>query len=171
VQIEVSLKLYSHRHSLRVSRRTSAVCVSACSRRIRVSTQVLLICRPLSTYSTHKRAAAWLIQSRGFHFTQPDKPCPRLRPFPGFGLQAYKPCPRLRPVTGFVLDSGLAKVLRDWLRLFTGLVAYGQNPVGTHEVACISVRESLQIVLMLWLGFPEISRRRNFSNDLAWPNS
>lgn len=44
-----------------------------------------------------------------------------------------------------------------------------QAPTWSNKVAGVPAWIFFQIVLMLGLGFPEISRRNEFSHDLSWP--
>jgi hypothetical protein len=45
----------------------------------------------------------------------------------------------------------------------------GQNPIRADEVACVAVRVSLEVVLMLGLGFPEWSCRHYLGHDFSGP--
>lgn len=38
---------------------------------------------------------------------------------------------------------------------FVGDVTPQKSPAGAHEVTCVAVGDSLQIILVFWFGFPE----------------
>lgn len=58
------------------------------------------------------------------------------------------------------------------LRLFCKLVAANrQFPVGPDEMAGVAAGISLEIVLMLGFGLPELACRNDFRNDLARPKA
>ena len=44
-----------------------------------------------------------------------------------------------------------------------------QLPIGAHEVTGVTVRVTLEIVLVLGLGFPEVAGGRDLCNHLAGP--
>src|SRR5690606_17463508 len=46
-----------------------------------------------------------------------------------------------------------------------------QLPVRSHEVAGVTLGVALQVILVLGLGLPEISRRRHFGDHLAGPDA
>src|ERR1700761_607499 len=46
-----------------------------------------------------------------------------------------------------------------------------QLPVRPHEMAGVAVGDALQIILMLWLRFPEIAGGRDFGHHLAGPQA
>lgn len=48
---------------------------------------------------------------------------------------------------------------------------FGQHPVRTRVMAGIASGETLQIILMLRLGFPEITGRRQLGNNLTRPQA
>lgn len=54
-------------------------------------------------------------------------------------------------------------------RSSSGGVPPRQLPLWTHEVASVAVRIAFQVILVLWLGVPEIGSGRKLSHDLAWP--
>ena len=57
-------------------------------------------------------------------------------------------------------------------RLFLNLVlATGQPPVGPHEMAGVAVGISLEVILMLGLGLPEVSGGHHFGHDFAGPQA
>jgi hypothetical protein len=45
----------------------------------------------------------------------------------------------------------------------------GKDPIGANEVAGISVRDTLEVVLMFWLGLPKRARWHNLGYDFARP--
>src|SRR3954468_24079276 len=47
--------------------------------------------------------------------------------------------------------------------------SHGQFPVGADEMAAVATGIAQQVVLMLRLGLPEITRRSQFRDDLARP--
>ena len=58
------------------------------------------------------------------------------------------------------------------LRLLCNLVgANRQSPVGPDEMAGVAVGISLEIILMLGFGLPEVACRNDFRNDLARPQA
>ena len=58
------------------------------------------------------------------------------------------------------------------LRLLCNLVgANRQSPVGPDEMAGVAVGISLEIVLMLGFGLPEVACRNDFRNHLARPQA
>ena len=58
------------------------------------------------------------------------------------------------------------------LRLLCNLVgANGQSPVGPDEMARVAAGNSLEIILMLRFGLPEVACRNDFRNDLARPQA
>jgi hypothetical protein len=58
------------------------------------------------------------------------------------------------------------------LRLLCNLVgANRQSPVGADEMAGVAAGISLQIILMLGFGLPEVACRNDFRNDLARPQA
>src|SRR5262245_42920088 len=69
------------------------------------------------------------------------------------------------PLTYNVLDDLL-------LPLLCHLVgANRQSPVGPDEMAGVAAGISLEIILMLGFGLPEVARRNDFRNDLARPQT
>src|SRR6516162_1244276 len=76
---------------------------------------------------------------------------------------ASKPCSVLGP-------SIHASMSRSCGALASGL-PLGKDPVGTREVTGVAVRIALQIVLVLWFGFPEVADRRHLGDDLARPQA
>src|SRR5262245_2524150 len=50
------------------------------------------------------------------------------------------------------------------------LGAAWQLPTRPHEMAGVTVRIALQVILVLGFGFPEIARGRDFGDDLAGPD-
>src|SRR6478735_1300724 len=62
--------------------------------------------------------------------------------------------------------SGRAVLLLNRLRL-----AAGQHPTGPHEVAGVAVGDLLQVVLVLLLGLPEVTRGLHLGDDLAGPQA
>src|SRR5215468_3191912 len=38
-------------------------------------------------------------------------------------------------------------------------------------MAGVAIRDALQIVLVLWLGFPEVAQRRDFRDNPSWPQA
>src|SRR5262245_10541162 len=50
-----------------------------------------------------------------------------------------------------------------------GRIPAGQLPIWAYEVAGITMRDALEIVLVLGLRFPEITGRRDFRDNLARP--
>jgi hypothetical protein len=58
------------------------------------------------------------------------------------------------------------------LRLLCNLVgANRQSPVGPDEMAGVAIGISLEIILMLGFGLPEVACRNDFRNDLARPQA
>ena len=58
------------------------------------------------------------------------------------------------------------------LRLLCNLVGVTrQSPVGPDEMAGIAVEISLEIILMLGFGLPEVACRNDFRNNLARPQA
>src|SRR5690606_26801278 len=49
--------------------------------------------------------------------------------------------------------------------------AFRQYPIRARKMACIAVGDTLKIILMLWLGSPEIADRFQFGHDLAGPQA
>jgi hypothetical protein len=47
----------------------------------------------------------------------------------------------------------------------------GKDPVGAREVTGVTPRALLKIILMLGLGFPEVSDRLNLCDNLAVPKT
>jgi hypothetical protein len=45
----------------------------------------------------------------------------------------------------------------------------GKNPICSNEVAGVSVRDALEVVLMFWLGLPKRACRHNLRHDFARP--
>jgi hypothetical protein len=78
----------------------------------------------------------------------------------------YRRCALLcTPLTCDSLDDLL-------LRLLCNLVgANRQSPVGPDEMAGVAVGISLEIILMLGFGLPEVACRNDFRNDLARPQA
>ena len=69
-------------------------------------------------------------------------------------------------------------ILHDAIYLLPGvlssacdLCANGKFPVRPDKVTGVAVRKALEIVLMLWLGFPERSNGGDFGDDLPGPQS
>src|SRR5262245_49137451 len=46
-----------------------------------------------------------------------------------------------------------------------------QSPVGQDEMAGVTVRISLEVILMLGFGLPELARRNDFGHSLAGPQA
>jgi len=46
-----------------------------------------------------------------------------------------------------------------------------QSPVGPDEMAGVAIGISLEIILMLGFGLPEVACRNDFRNDLARPQA
>jgi hypothetical protein len=44
-------------------------------------------------------------------------------------------------------------------------------PARPYEVAGVPVWNAQEIVLVLWLGFPELAGRHDFCHDLSWPET
>ena len=58
------------------------------------------------------------------------------------------------------------------LRLLCNLVGVTrQSPVGPDEMARVAAGISLEIILMLGFGLPEVACRNDFRNDLARPQA
>ena len=58
------------------------------------------------------------------------------------------------------------------LRLLCNLVgANRQSPVGPDEMTGVAIGISLEIILMLGFGLPEVACRNDFRNDLARPQA
>src|SRR5215469_2859055 len=68
---------------------------------------------------------------------------------------------------GFGLQATSCKELSACLFDFSG----GKLPVGSDEVARITVRIALQIVLVLGLGFPKVPGRPHFCDNLSRPEA
>ena len=49
--------------------------------------------------------------------------------------------------------------------------ALGQDPIGADEMARVAMRDTFQIILMLWLGFPEIAYGFQLGLHLARPQT
>ncbi len=64
-----------------------------------------------------------------------------------------------------LLDDLLLRLLCNFV------VANRQSPVGPDEMAGVAVGISLEIILMLGFGLPEVACRNDFRNDLAWPQA
>jgi len=45
----------------------------------------------------------------------------------------------------------------------------GKHPIWSNEVAGISVRDALEVVLMLWLGLPKRARGHSLGHDFTGP--
>src|SRR6185503_14043600 len=55
--------------------------------------------------------------------------------------------------------------------LFVSDLARRQPPARAHEVAGVAIRNALQVILVLRLGFPEITDRLDLRDDLARPQT
>ena len=91
------------------------------------------------------------------------------------------PSYRRKPVSSadvdtHLLDPGFRRG-DDFIHLRAGSIvrwlagASRQPPMRSNEMAGIAVGNSLEIVLMLGLGFPEVAGWNDFGNDLGRPKA
>ena len=59
--------------------------------------------------------------------------------------------------------------LIGWGRRATGFAGEGQVPFRAHVVAGVAAGVALQVILMFWFGFPEVTGRCHFGDHRGGP--